>query len=242
MIKKIATAVGLMAAASVIQAAELEITLTNATHGVYFTPVFAAAHNNTVSIFQSGSAASDALESMAEGGDISGLVTAATNASANVADGGNSGAPGASNGPVGPGNSVTFTINTDSGNDYLSLAAMLLPTNDGFVGLSNWKIPTTAGTYRINLNAYDAGTENNDELAASIPNAPFVSSFGTPGGQGNAVTSGGTGVTAAGDENGVVHIHAGNLGDLNNTAGVSDINSSLHRWLNPVARLTVVVK
>lgn len=241
MIKKLATAVGLIAAASAAQAAELEVTLTNATHGVYFTPVFAAAHNNTVSIFQSGSAASDALEAMAEGGDITGLVTAATNASANVADGGNSAAPGASNGPVGPGASVTFTINTDSGNDYLSLAAMLLPTNDGFVGLSNWKIPTTAGTYRINLNAYDAGTENNDELDSSIPNAPFVSTFGNPGGNG-VVTSGGSGVTAAGDENGVVHIHPGNLGDLDNSAGASDINSSLHRWLNPVARLTVVVK
>lgn len=240
MIKQFTIAAAIAAATAGAHAAELRITLTNATQGVYFTPVFAAAHNDTVSIFQTGSAASDALEAMAEGGDISGLVTAATNASANVSDGGNPGAPGASNGPVGPGASVTFNIDSEDSNGYLSLAAMLLPTNDGFVGLSNWKIPTEAGTYHINLNAYDAGTEANDELAASIPNAPFVSSFGNPGGNG-VVTSGGTGVTAVGDENGVVHIHRGNLGDLDNSAGASDINSSLHRWLNPVARLTVVV-
>lgn len=240
MIKQFTLAATLAAAAGA-HAAELEITLTNATQGVYFTPVFAAAHNDTVSIFQTGRAASEALQAMAEGGDISGLVTAATNASANVSDGGNTAAPGASNGPVGPGASVTFNISSEDSNGYLSLAAMLLPSNDGFVGLNNWKIPTAAGTYHVNLNAYDAGTEANDELAASIPNAPFVSSFGNPGGTG-VVTSGGTGVTASGDENGVVHIHRGNLGDLDNTAGASDINSSLHRWLNPVARLTVVVK
>ena len=241
MIKKLATAVGLIAAASAAQAAELEITLTNATQGVYFTPVFAAAHDDSISIFQTGSAASAALELMAEGGAIGDLVTAATNASANVSDGGNSAAPGASNGPVAPGAKVTFNISTDDGNDYLSLAAMLLPTNDGFVGLSNWKIPSEAGTYTINLNAYDAGTEYNDELASSQPNPPFLTTFGNPGGNG-VVTSGGTGVGPTGDENGVVHIHRSNLGDLDANGGASDINSAVHRWLNPVARLTVVVQ
>ncbi|WP_419812480.1 spondin domain-containing protein [Bacterioplanoides sp.] len=240
MIKKLATAVGLIAAATAAHA-ELEITLTNATQGVYFTPVFAAAHSNTFKLFTAGEEASDQLEEMAEGGDISGLVTLATNASANVSDGGDSGAPGASNGPVAPGEIKTFTIKPDAGNEYLSLAAMLLPTNDGFVTLNNWKIPTEPGTYTVNLNAYDSGTEYNDELASSQPNPPFLMTFGNPGGNG-VVTSGGTGVGPTGDENGVVHIHRGNLGDLDASGGASDIDSSKHRWLNPVARLKVVVK
>ena len=245
MIKKLATAVGLIAAATAAHA-ELEITLTNATQGVYFTPVFAAAHNNTFKLFTAGRAANaettgNELEAMAEDGDISGLVTLATNASANVADGDDSGAPGASNGPAAPGEIKTFTIKPDAGNEYLSLAAMLLPTNDGFVTLNNWKIPTEPGTYTVNLNAYDAGTEYNDELASSQPNPPFLMTFGNPGGNG-VVTSGGTGVGPTGDENGVVHIHRGNLGDLDANGGASDIDSSKHRWLNPVARLKVVVK
>ncbi|GAM59834.1 hypothetical protein JCM19232_167 [Vibrio ishigakensis] len=67
----------------------------------------------------------------------------------------------------------------DSGDlGYLSLGAMLLPTNDGFVGLDSWKIPSEAGTYRASLNGYDAGTEANDEIAANMPNPPFIT-FGT---------------------------------------------------------------
>lgn len=241
MMKKISLAAAVMAVSGALNAAELEITLINTTHGIGFTPVVAAAHNDTVSLFKAGEKASDALEKMAEGGDIADLNIALTNASANIASGADTEKPGASDGPLTAGNSVTFTISTDAGNDYLSLAAMLLPTNDGFVGLSNWKIPTEAGTYRVALNAYDAGTENNDELDSSIPNAPFITTFGNPGGNG-VVTENGSGVVTAGDEGGVVHIHRGNLGDTTADGGISDINSTLHRWLNPVAHLTVVVK
>lgn len=240
MLKKTLLAAGLMAAVTT-HAAELQITLTNATHGVYYTPVIAAAHTDAVFMFRSGSSASSEMETIAEDGDISGMTTALTNAAANIAQGASDSAPGASDGPLAPGDSVTFSLSTDDGNDYLSLSAMLLPSNDAFVGLDSWPIPTAPGTYHLNLNAYDAGTEYNDELAGSIPNPPFVTTFGNPGGSG-VVTENGTGVVTSGDEGGVVHIHRGNLGDLTADGGVSDINSSLHRWLNPVARLTVVVQ
>lgn len=40
----------------------------------------------------------------------------------------------------------------------------------------------------------------------------------------------------------MVHIHPGNLGDDDLEAGISDLNNTVHRWLNPVAMLTVTVK
>jgi hypothetical protein len=117
---------------------------------------------------------------------------------------------------------------------------MILPTNDGFIGLDSWSIPTTPGTYNINLNAYDAGTEANDEiLIGEAAGAKGVA--GIPGCPGGACGNGATG-SAGVDQNTNVHIHRNTLGDFNAVAGKSDLDSSVHRWLNPVARITVIVK
>ncbi|GEA50813.1 hypothetical protein VIN01S_16170 [Vibrio inusitatus NBRC 102082] len=203
-------------------AAELEITVTNATKGIYFTPLIVAAHSSDLFMFRTGQSASAELESMAEGGDISGLSTVIGNAGGVVVEN-------PASGILNPGVGTTFTL--DSGNlEYLSISAMLLPTNDGFVGLDSWKIPATSGTYKATLNGYDAGTEANDEIAGSMPNPPFIT-FG----------SGGTGVETA-VTNSVVHVHPGNLGDADSAGGKSDLDSSSHRWLNPVATITIVVK
>ncbi|WP_122055679.1 spondin domain-containing protein [Vibrio sp. Evd11] len=205
-----------------VQAAQLEVTVTNATKGIYFTPILAAAHDSNLFMFRTGETASAELESMAEGGDIYGLSSLITNAGGVVVEN-------PASGILNPGVATTFDIDTGD-LAYLSLGAMLLPTNDGFVGLDSWKIPTQAGTYKANLNSYDAGTEANDELAASMPNPPFIT-FG----------AGGTGVETA-LSNTKVHVHPGNLGDSDPVAGISDLDSSSHRWLNPVATITIVVK
>ena len=216
------TSLALSIGASSVHAAELEITITNATKGIYFTPLVVAAHNADIHMFKTGEAASAELEAMAEGGDISGLSSLLGNAGATVVEN-------PASGILNPGIATTFTI--DSGNfEYLSLSAMLLPTNDGFVGLDSWKIPEEPGTYKTTLRSYDAGTEANDELAGSMPNPPFIT-FG----------SGGTGVETA-VSNDKVHVHPGNLGDSDATGGISDLSNSDHRWLNPVATMTVVVK
>ena len=120
----------------------------------------------------------------------------------------------------------------------------MLPTNDGFIGLNGITIPTTPGTYSYNVNAYDAGTEANDEVRGG--GAPGTAGFPVPPGSPVdtgvfAADSGGTGVTGVSAE-GFVHIHRGVLGDNNNAGGASDINSSVHRWLNPVARVTITVR
>ena len=55
-------------------------------------------------------------------------------------------------GLLAPTSSTMASLPPTEGNDYLSLTAMLLPTNDGFVGLDSWMIPSEAGTYTMYLN------------------------------------------------------------------------------------------
>ena len=214
------------------QAAELEISFHNLTQGIYFTPVLIASHNSDTHLFEVGTAASAALQAMAEGGDISGLVTAVEAASGATLQN-------PAEGLMAPGASVTGQMLDTGDNTHLSLTAMLLPTNDGFVGLDSWEIPTTAGTYVISLNGYDAGTEANNELVVDGSGAPGTP--GIPAAPGADAGAGGTGVEAA-EANNMVHIHPGNLGDFDAAGGTSDLVPNVHRWLNPVARLVVTVK
>lgn len=212
------------------QAADIDIHIQNLTQGIYFTPLLVTVHSDEAALFHVGETASGELQAMAEGGDISGLVSIADGVSAN-----SSANP--AGGLLAPGASTMAMLSTSADNTRLSIVGMLLPTNDGFVGLDSWTIPSEAGTYTIYLNGYDAGTEANDELitgggapgAAGIPAAP--------GGNGG---TNGTGVT---DMNGaeVIHIHPGNIGDDMVDGGKSDLDSRVHRWLNPVAKVTVTV-
>lgn len=219
------------------QAASLDISVTNLTGGIYFTPLLIAAHPATTHLFQAGKAAGAAVQAMAEGGDTAALKTAAEAAGGQTI-------ANPEGGLLGPALATQTTLTTSAGNTRLSLAAMMLPTNDGFVGLDGWEIPSAPGTYTIDLNAYDAGTEANTELMnAGAGGAPGVP--GIPGDPSGKAGSGGAGVVAATPNNAepnVVHIHRGVLGDTNATGGMSDLDSRSHRWLNPVARVTVVVK
>ncbi|MBU2871783.1 spondin domain-containing protein [Colwellia sp. E2M01] len=219
-------------ASSTTMAQELSVTVTNLTQGLYFTPVITAAHSNENHLFMTGEIASAELQAMAEGGDISGLSNVLMNADANVNEN-----PAA--GLLAPATSTSFDLSTDSTNTHLSLAAMILPSNDGFAGLDSWEIPTEAGTYTVFLNAYDAGTEANDELRGS--GAPGESGMPVPPPLEDAIGMNGTGVTDM-ESNDKVHIHRGSLGDDDMTGGKSDINNSVQRWLNPVAKLTITVQ
>lgn len=223
----------LMAALTALpsQAAQLEISLSNLSHGNYFTPILVAAHQSDIMLYRSGTTASAALVKMAEGGDIADLAADVTGANGVTLENPAGGllAPGAS----------TDAMMLDTGdNNLLSVTAMILPTNDGFIGLDSWRIPSKAGTYTLYLNGYDAGSEANNEIvngggAPGVPGIPAA-----PGGQG------GTGATGVDDTSGnnKVHIHPGVLGDMDPNGGKSDLNSAVHRWLNPVAKLTVTVK
>lgn len=218
----------LLCTAPLVQAQDLDISVTNLTQGIHFTPILIAAHDGDTQLFKSGEMASSELQMMAEGGDISGLSTMLTTADK---------AENPAMGLLAPTMSTSTMLTTADGNMYLSVVAMMLPTNDGFIGLNSWKIPTEAGTYSFTINAYDAGTEANDEMITG-GGAPGVA--GIPAAPGMNAGTGGTGVTMT-ESNSYVHIHRGNLGDDDLTGGKSDLDNTVHRWLNPVARITVTV-
>ena len=230
--KSLISAMALIATSTTAMAQDLEITVTNLSHGLYFTPILTTAHTDDSSVFSLTTAASPELQAMAEGGDISGLVSMLSNANANTN-------ANPASGLLAPAMSTSYMLTNDSTNTHLSLTAMILPSNDGFVGLDSWQIPTEAGTYTIMMNAYDAGTEANNELVVDGSGAPNTA--GIPAAPGGNSGSNGTGVTDN-EANMMVHIHRGTLGDDDSMAGNSDLDNRVHRWLNPVAKLTVIVK
>ena len=220
-----------MAAAPAANAVDFDVTITNLSNSIYFTPFLVAALPAGNNLFVTGQPASANLQAMAEGGDTSGLITDVTALGATMVDN-------PAGGLLAPASSTTFNMNTDgTANDSLSIVAMLLPTNDAFAGLNAVAIPTASGTYTFYLPAYDAGTEANDEIinGGGAPGTP-----GIPADPGGLSGTGGTGA-AGPDANSSVHIHRGSLGDTDLAGGSSDVDSRVHRWLNPVVRVTVTV-
>ena len=176
--------------------------------------------------------ASHKLQAMAEGGEIAGLAADVSAINGTFVEN-------PAGGLLAPGASTSTSLNTDAapGNTRLSLVAMVLPSNDGFAGLNAIAIPTAPGTYTFNVNAYDAGTEGNDEIVGS--GAPGEPGYPAPPPVLAASGTGGTGINASSE--GYVHIHRNVLGDDNMTGGASDIVNTVHRWLNPVIRVVVTV-
>ncbi len=203
----------LLGTAGTASATEFEVTVTNLTRGQQFTPILVASHKAGVRLFELGSPASPQLKTLAEEGNVAPM-TALLLGSPNVRDVVNSG------GLLDPGKSVTQRVSTLGGFDHVSVAAMLIPTNDGFFAVNDAEGPNGQESITVFSPAYDAGTERNDETCASIP-GPFFVECGGPGGGG-----------APGGGEGYVHIHAG-------IHGIGDLEPALRDWRNPVARITI---
>lgn len=234
-------------------AVELTVSITNLTQGMLFTSRLLIAHTDTVDIFEPGTPASEGLTAVAEGGDTSILSAALDTDFASDQTNQPFGGPLAA-----ASTSANYQFETND-HPLLSLVTMLIPTNDAFAGLDGWEIPTVPGTYTVTLNAYDSGTEANDEVNSGNstltgPGGVALGGTGVPGMATPAPTqanlgSGGTGVALESvggvlDDTGAegnVHIHRNVLGDSNPTGGRSDLNATVHRWLNPVARMTITV-
>jgi len=213
-------------------AADINVRVVNLTNGIWYTPLLLAAHPAGTSVFSTGQPASASLQAMAEGGDISGLSADLTGLGATLVEN-------PAMGPLAPAMSIDADMNTDgTSNVLLTVVAMLLPTNDAFLGLNGITIPTDPGVYVYNVPAYDSGTEANDEILNG-GGAPGVA--GMPADPGGMAGTGGTGAAMA-DANTNVHIHRNTLGDTNPLGGSSDLDSRVHRWLNPVARVIVTVR
>ena len=213
-------------------AAQFDVEIINLTRGSYFTPLLVAAHTSDASLFTSGEPASASLQAMAEGGDISALVADVEGINATVV-------ANPAEGLLAPGQRTSAMLNTDGApdNTRLSIVAMILPSNDGFMGLNAIEIPTEPGRYVYSVNAYDSGTEGNDEVVGS--GAPGEPGYPAPPPVLAASGTNGTGIDATAE--GFVHIHRNVLGDDNLSGGNSDIDNTVHRWLNPVVSVVVTV-
>ena len=203
----------LLGAAGAAPMAEYEVTVTNLTRGQRFTPILVATHKEGVRLFDLGSPASAQLKTLAEEGNVAPM-TALLLGNPDVLDVVNSGAL------LNPGSSMTQRVRTQGAFDNVSVAAMLIPTNDGFFAVNDLEGPNGQNSVTVFSPAYDAGTERNDETCASIP-GPNFAECGGPG-------SGG----APGGGEGHVHIHAG-------IHGIGDFDPAFRDWRNPVARITI---
>jgi len=269
-IKLASAAIISFAASTAVNAQIIDIQITNLTHGQSFTPRLVIAHDDSVDTFEAGVEATRGLAWLAEAGVIEDSQNAASAGSNFQAELGGAVRPADGQavnpdntwrrfgGLLPPGEIRTYANFNTMGFEFLSVLAMLIPTNDAFLGLDGIRIPTEPGTYSFNINAYDAGTELNDELStvdAGGNAIPGRGGYALPGVAGvgsglNLTGTDGTGVAAQVDgsgnvpngTDGPVHIHRNVLGDTQNTAGASDLDSTVHRWLNPVARITITVQ
>jgi hypothetical protein len=185
-----------------------EVTVTNLTREQSFTPILAATHHKGIRIFQLGQPASQALAALAEGGETAPL--AAVLGSTPHAE------TRTSSGRLAPGQSVKLNITAHDGTDHISLAAMLIPTNDSFIAVNGMPLPKGKEPAVFLSTGHDAGSEPNDELCANIP-GPVC------GGEGTSANAGGEGF---------VHITAG-------IHGIGDLAAADYDWRNPVARIVV---
>ena len=212
-------------------AKDIDVKITNLTSGIYFTPLLVSAHTKDAQLYKAGDVASLNLQKMAEGGNIDGLKADLDNASANSVTN-------PASGLLAPGKSTMTSLSTDQNNDYLSIVAMMLPTNDGFIALNSVKIPDAKGVYKFVLNAHDAGTEANNEI---INGKGMPDMLGIPADPSNGkYVSNATGIQT--QKEGFISIHRGNIGDLDSTGGASDLDAKKHRFLNPVASVIIEVK
>ena len=185
------------------------VTIVNVTPGDQFTPILAAVHDPSASLFTLGEPASDELATLTESGDtgpLQGLLESlpAVSSVATV--------PGPSEGLTFAGERVEFEI-VASGREVMSFAAMILPTNDSFAALDSVPLPRY-GSYRLRALGHDAGSEDNDELCENIPGPTCGEDGGGAEGEGFVHVSGG--------------IH-----------GIGDLPKEVYDWRNPVASVTV---
>lgn len=166
------------------EAAQVTLSFSNlsAANGPALSPFFIALHDGSFDAFDVGTTASAAIEAVAELGNVSGLSSAFA-ASGAAAAGGTSATVTASVNAFGPGiflpgASGSITLNLDPvKNRYLSYFAMVVPSNDRFVGNDS---PTeielfdaqghfTGGTFVENGSSiWDAGTELDGTTGAAF--------------------------------------------------------------------------
>jgi len=123
-----------------------------------------------------------------------------------------------------PGESNSTTIRASRHAKYLSAAAMLGATNDAFYAVRGVLLPKGIGdTIHVFANAYDAGSELNEESADTI------------GALGATDDDPVTGVGIDQNGEGFIHIHAG----IHGIGGPDGLDAATYDWRNPVVEVSI---
>ncbi len=185
-----------------------KITVINLTPGQPFAPIMATTHRPGMSFFEEGAAPSDELAMLAEAGNgkpmAAKLLTMTGVRDAQVSTGG----------LTFPGHSTSFTVKAKRDWDSVSVGAMLGATNDAFLAIADMPLPKDKRTATYMADAYDAGSETNDELSSTVAGL---------GGEGYSPNDAGEGF---------VHIHGG-------VHGIGNLNAAKMDWRNPVAKIII---
>ena len=189
------------------------VTITNLTYDQIISPPVVVVHDGRFDLFEPGQPAGDELAALAEDG-MTGPLVGLLEVSPGVFDYAVAG------GGIPPGASMTVEVSVQRRRGRLSLAGMLVSTNDAFVGLDGYTLPFTpfglSGDLVVLAPAYDAGSEANTESCDHIPGPPC----GSPE------------VRVTDGAEGFVHVHRG-------VRGAGDLDDSAKDWRNPVARIRI---
>lgn len=209
-----------------------EVTIENLTGGQAFSPPVVAAHRGRDAIFDVGSPATVGVREIAENGNNAPLVAQlAANPFGQIGGFVEGTAPLVPAGVPGDAmfdQSATLALDAPRRAARLSLATMLICTNDGFTGLDSVKLPARVGQTKVRTSAgYDARTERNTEDYADLvpPCQGLIGDSSGEPGTGNS--------NPALAEGGVISHHPGIDGTID------DLDAAIHGWTDPVARVTV---
>lgn len=197
--------------------AGFSVAVTNLSNNQPLSPPALIVHSDEYHAWMIGSPASDGLEQLAEGGDSSLWQTEALADEAVIE-------VVAGSDLVLPGQTAEFEFKLKRRDAQgLSLATMLVNTNDAFTGINAASLADmqkgSVQTYYLKV--YDAGTEENTETAASIPG---------PAG-------GGEGYNSTRESADQVTMHGGVV-TMDDGLATSILDES-HRFDNPVAKVVI---
>lgn len=199
-----------MAAATEAQGGQsVNVYITNLSKQI-ISPPLVMSHTWKVAIFVPGLPATEELTVLAEDGDPAPLAEMLAEHE-DVLD------VDVAPGMLFPGETTVLNLQTRGKFNRISAVGMLVTTNDAFFGLSNYFIEPSEIVQRTEVPAWDAGTELNSEMCATIPGPPCGNPFerDTEGAEG------------------FVHVHSG-------IHGAGDLLASEWDWRNPVVLVTVI--
>jgi len=211
---------------------QYQITVTNLTKGNAFSRIVAYSHKKGYQVYNEGQESSEGLAAMSQSGVRFGEFVDELAANSDIFE------ITVADNILLNGQTTIVTVDANLKNNYISLAAMIAPTNDGFIALNGIKGPghlNKVNTYF--LLALDSGSEANTELCDrgqtlnhidpnSIP-MPLNLCIGTQ----NGIPVFSPPLIDLAEE-GYVHTHPG-------IKGIGDLHPAIYDWKNPVAKVMV---